>query len=99
MHIALVDCPLRVVVNVQQSKIGFSYPRIFVEEHLKEKYVNYDLTVGAAFKMKESDFEDWWSDAEPLSLHDMCIKVGLEEMPVRDFLKGLRPEVPWKNES
>lgn len=55
----------RVILDVQTSGIGYSYPRFFVE--LPSECVNIDVTVGGIFKMKKSDFEDWASDAEKVS--------------------------------
>lgn len=53
---------LRMILNVQYSKIGSPYPRLFVETP-KYEYVNIDLTLGASFKMPEKDWLDWIEDA------------------------------------
>jgi hypothetical protein len=46
--------PLMFILNVQQSTIGYSYPRIFV--HLPDNsYLTCDHTLGAMFKMTEED--------------------------------------------
>lgn len=52
----------RVILNVQYSKIGYGYPRLFIE--IGDKHYNLDLTVMAMFKMKAEDFADWAEDAE-----------------------------------
>ena len=54
----------RVIANVQCSEIGYSYGRLFIEEKPGQTYINFDLTLGATFSMKQSDWEDWLADAE-----------------------------------
>jgi len=52
------------IINVQESKIGNCYPRIFIHSIDNDSFVNLDLSLPAIFKMKESDFCDWKADAE-----------------------------------
>lgn len=47
----------RFIVNDERSKLGYSYPRIFVESN--KGYVNIDTTIGACFPQSKSDFESW----------------------------------------
>ena len=54
----------RVIANAQYSAIGYGYGRLFIEEKPGEAYINFDLTLGATFSMKQSDWEDWLEDAE-----------------------------------
>jgi hypothetical protein len=66
----------RIILNVQHSKIGGSYPRLFVEIS-EEEYINIDLTLGAAFKMYKKDFNDWLQDS--IEVKDDEVKKTLEE--------------------
>ena len=95
MHMSITNIPLRVVVQVQESKIGQTYPRIFVEEKFGESYVNVDCVLGAAFKMREKDFEDWFDDGEPATLQDACETSGIGEKALRDLLQEMRPDLAW----
>ena len=52
----------RFIINDERSKIGYSYPRLFVE--CKDKYVNVDFTLGTMFKMKKENFESWIDGSE-----------------------------------
>lgn len=54
------------LLNIQSSKVGFAYPRLFIEVQPDEHLV-LDLTLGAAFKMKEEDWSDWMSDCEEIT--------------------------------
>lgn len=95
-HVALTDCPLRVVVELPQSACGFTYPRIFIEAVLGERYINADVTLGAAFKMQQTDFEEWWEDAEPADVAQVCREAGFNEDGFRNFIRGfLSAEVNW----
>lgn len=98
MHMAIINCPLRVVVNIQYSAIGYGYPRIFVEATFNERYINIDCALEAAFVMKASDFEDWFSDAQPKTLQDACTEAGLDEQVFRALLKELRPDLDFSKE-
>lgn len=70
----------QVLLNIQSSKIGYSYPRIFIEE-APDRHINLDLCLGAAFKMPEEDWADWISD---------CEEITQEE--AREYLK---PYIKW----
>lgn len=48
------------IVVSRQSKIGYSYPMLFI--HNNEGFINVDTTIGVAFKMSESDFNSWIDD-------------------------------------
>lgn len=68
---------LRYIVNIQQSKIGYSYPRFFIESGNGNCY-NLDITLGACFKMKQKDFNDWASDARTdLEFSSVCEEIGM----------------------
>lgn len=55
--------PLLFILNVQQSTIGFSYPRIFIA-FPDNSYLNCDLTLGALFAMTENDWFSWLDGTE-----------------------------------
>lgn len=55
--------PLLFILNVQQSTIGFSYPRIFIA-FPDNNYLNCDLTLGALFAMTEKDWFSWLDGTE-----------------------------------
>lgn len=76
----------KVIINKPQSKIGYTYPRLFIQESA-ENYVNLDLTIGHAFRMKKKDFEDWLEDA---------IKIE-DEDEIKNELSGLVDYKALKN--
>ena len=51
------------ILNVQESEIGYLYPRIFVR-FPDDSYLNCDLTLGAMFKMTEKDWRSWFDGTE-----------------------------------
>lgn len=55
--------PLCFILNVQQSSIGYSYPRIFIS-YPDRSYLNVDLTLGACFAMTEKDWLSWLDGSE-----------------------------------
>lgn len=55
--------PLVFILNVQQSTIGYSYPRIFVR-FPDNSYLNCDLSLGAMFNMTENDWDSWIDGTE-----------------------------------
>lgn len=95
IHYALTDCPLRVVFNLPQSKCGYTYPNIYIEAKLGERYLNVDCYLGVAFNMKEKDFEDWWSDADPKTTSEACELSGIAEDVFRNLIHEVCPIVEW----
>ena len=84
----------RIILNVQHSKIGGCYPRLFIE--LDEKsYVNLDVTIGAPFPMKKTDFEDWAPDALEITEEEFLVELKDNGIGIRweDFKKSLKGEV------
>jgi len=80
----------RVILNVQYSKIGCSYPRLFIE-FSENEYVNYDVFLNAEFKMKKDDFNDWLVDAKPIpeeSYEETLREFGINYKKLKDALKG-----------
>ena len=63
------DCV--VLIDVQYSKIGYGYPRIFVEVVPTKEYVMIDATVGAAFVMPAANWDAWFADAVNGTLEDI----------------------------
>lgn len=60
-----------ILLNVQYSKIGYPYPRLFVEAKPGVKYYNLDLTVEAIFDMPVENWNSWIDDVidvEPMSV-------------------------------
>lgn len=55
--------PLLFILNVQQSTIGYSYPRIFIR-FPDDSYLNCDLYLGTLFKMTEEDWNSWLDGTE-----------------------------------
>lgn len=55
--------PLNFILNIQQSTIGYSYPRVFVM-FPDDSYINIDLTLGHIFGMTESDWMSWIDGTE-----------------------------------
>jgi hypothetical protein len=67
----------RVILNAQYSKIGFGYPRLFIEVN-DAQYINFDISLGATFNMKKEDFNDLLSEAALIE----------DETEVRKYLAG-----------
>ena len=63
--------PLNFILNIQQSTIGYSYPRVFVK-FPDNSYINIDLTVPTILGMTE---EDWlsWLDGTEIQVDDIQI--------------------------
>jgi hypothetical protein len=85
-----------IILNVQHSGIGYAYPRIFIKRK-DGACANLDVTIGACFKMKPEDFEDWAKDAEIRTKEqflqdfvDSGIKITLEklDMWLKDVEEG-----------
>ena len=73
--------PLVFILNVQQSAIGYLYPRIFAR-FPDDSYLNCDLTLGAMFKMTEKDWLSWFDGTEKYlntidEVQDKCAKAGI----------------------
>ena len=73
--------PLVFILNVNQSDIGYYYPRIFVQ-FPDDSYLNCDLTLGAMFKMTEKDWLSWFDGTEKHlntidEVLDKCAKAGI----------------------
>ena len=54
---------LSFIINIQESGIGYAYPRIFVR-FPDDSYLNFDLTVGGIFKMTAKDWDSWLDGTE-----------------------------------
>ena len=55
--------PLNFILNIQQSTIGYSYPRVFVM-FPDDSYINIDWTLGHIFGMTEMDWMSWIDGTE-----------------------------------
>lgn len=69
------------ILNVQQSTIGYTYPRIFVR-FPDDSYLNCDLTLGALFKMTEENWLSWFDGTEKYlntidEVRDTCFQAGI----------------------
>lgn len=89
MIMALVDCKLRVVINVEYSHIGYGYPSIYAELKLNKTYLNMDCVIGDSFKMKPKNFITWWEAATPKTIAEAAIESGIDEQALRDLLEEL----------
>jgi hypothetical protein len=49
---------LAFILNIQTSRVGYSYPRVFVR-FPDNSYVNIDFTLGRAFAMSEASWNSW----------------------------------------
>ena len=79
----------RVVLVMEHSKIGYGYPRVFIEIIPKQEYVNLDVCVGVPFGMKQESFEDWAADATPLEDEEEIAKECLDHGVSYDAIKKL----------
>lgn len=80
---------MEVILNIQYSKIGFGYPRIFFKAG--EKYNNLDLTLGHVFPMTKEDWNSWFDEElEELTTSDE-IATALQDfvLDVDNFLTEL----------
>ena len=73
--------PLVFVLNVQQSNIGYYYPRIFVR-FPDDSYLNCDIMLGSMFKMTEKDWQSWFDGTEKYlntidEVLDKCAEAGI----------------------
>mgnify|MGYP007112902920 CR=1 FL=1 len=80
---------VRIIINVQHSKIGYAYPRLFIEFQPEEKYINYDLTLGATFRMPKEDWDDWFEDSVDVDAKVICDEYKIDY----DHLDGLTKEI------
>lgn len=82
------------IVVSRQSKIGYAYPMLFI--HDKDGYANVDTTIGAAFKMSESDFNSWldddvvYTDDDGFINYHTGLRVGILET-LRDMIGAKKP--------
>ena len=92
-HLFVIDGH-RVIINEECSSIGYCYPRVFIEKDV-DNHVNLDLTLGAYFKQKLSEFESWLDGTECRyddisAFNDVCAGCGLNSDPlialVRDII-------------
>ena len=73
--------PLVFILNVQQSNIGYLYPRIFVR-FPDDSYLNCDIMLGAMFEMTEKDWLSWLDGSEKYlntidEVQDKCAEAGI----------------------
>ena len=84
------------ILNIQQSSIGYSYPRIFVR-FADDSCLNYDLTIGSCFKMSANDWDSWLDGTEQRldtieEVENLCGRVGLNWGAFEDFAFQLNDE-------
>lgn len=84
----------RFIVNDERSKLGYSYPRIFIEAN--NGYVNVDVTLNCCFPQSKNDFESWIDGEEKTgeNLDDICKKLFLN----KDALMRMVNEFQEKNQ-
>lgn len=58
-HMGVMAC----ILNIQTSRIGYSYPRVFVQFPDKS-CVNIDFTLGRVFAMSEASWNSWLDDSQ-----------------------------------
>lgn len=83
----------RFIINDERSKIGYSYPRLFIE-CAGGKFVNVDFTLGTAFNMKKSDFESWLdgSEVRDADLAKICEDLGLIHSSLVPLISEIQTE-------
>lgn len=63
---------VEVITNVEYSKIGAGYPRIFIK--MNGTYHNIDLTIGTTFPMSEADWKSWFDEElQELATHEEIV--------------------------
>lgn len=67
---------LQIISDIQVSKIGYSYPRLFVEIVPGEKYINIDLFLKSAFNMPVENWNDWSADTVEVEPSILAEAVG-----------------------
>lgn len=75
-----------ILLQISESKIGCSYPRLFL--YLGEDCCNWDLALNQIWPMKESDYNDWLSDACEIAEEEAweVLKNYVNEEAFRSFL-------------
>ena len=69
----------RFIIQTPQSKIGYSYPRIFIAD--EKGFHNWDLSLNHIFGMTEQDFQSWLDDVVTLTT-DEEKRAALKEVGV-----------------
>ena len=67
---------IQIIADTPQSKIGYSYPRLFVELVPGEKYINIDLFLKTAFHMPVENWTDWNADTVEVEPSVLAEAVG-----------------------
>lgn len=82
----------RFILNEEYSKIGYCYPRIFVENAKTQEYTNIDVTIGACFKQSKSDFESWIDGTEMRgeSYETICKSLGLNAEALKELIDEIQ---------
>ena len=88
--------PLVFILNVQQSTIGYSYPRIFVR-FPDDGCLNCDLTLGTMFEMTEEEWQSWFDGTEKYldtidEINYQCAKAGINWKEFEDIIFKLYDE-------
>ncbi len=82
-----------VMFDLPQSKIGYTYPRLFIDIG-DGTYINYDFVVDAAFKMPAKNWDDWMSDAINVSekggAEKFCAEINLNYSALCDALAQMK---------
>lgn len=80
--------PLVFILNVQQSAIGYLYPRIFVR-FPDDSYLNCDIMLGAMFEMTEKDWLSWFDGTEKHlnTIDEVCAKCAEVGINWKEFEK------------
>lgn len=88
--------PLVFILNIHQSTIGYSYPRIFVR-FPDDGCLNCDLTLGAMFEMTEEEWQSWFDGTEKYldtidEINDQCAKAGINWKEFEEIIFKLYDE-------
>lgn len=90
---------VELICLVNYSKIGYSYPRFFIELPNNHGYVNADPHTGMAISMSKEDW-DSWEDTPVVektvhgTIEEYCVSVGLSLENLHQLAENLKEDFP-----
>ena len=81
---------LNFILNVQESSIGFVYPRLFIE-FPDNSHLNLDLSIGSMFAMSQHDWDSWFDDEmikldSIVEVEEIASSVGINWKALEDLI-------------
>lgn len=89
--ITTANGPIQIVVSLPQSKIGYTYPELYMCTRLKDgtlKYVWADLTTKLIQHCEPSDFMEHYVNGTPLTEENFA-ELGIFNCSLQEAAEGL----------